>query len=96
MRIKKIIRNSISYVTLLFLIFGLTSCGSLEKAKEMADNAKEKYDEKVQENEEEKNENCIKNLEEKADYYYQSSDNGIHNALYYQICEYKGDRELQQ
>ena len=69
MRIKKIIRRSISYVTLLFLIFALTSCGSLKKAKEIADNAKEKYDEKVQENEEEKNENCIKILEEKADYY---------------------------
>ena len=54
MRIKKIIRISISYVTLLFLIFALTSCGSLKKAKEIADNAKEKYDEKVQENEEEK------------------------------------------
>ncbi len=53
----------------IFFVLGITSCGSLDKAKEMADTAKEKINEKVQEKKEEDNENCIKVLEEKADDY---------------------------
>ena len=53
MRLNKRIRRSIIFVTVLFLTLGLTSCGTFDKAKDMADTAKEKFDEKVEEKKEE-------------------------------------------
>ena len=44
-----IIKRIIIFVTVLFLTLGLTSCGTFDKAKDMADTAKEKFDEKVEE-----------------------------------------------
>ena len=42
-------KRIIIFVTVLFLTLGLASCGTFDKAKDMADTAKEKFDEKVEE-----------------------------------------------
>ena len=69
MRLYKGFRRSIIVLNVIFLALNLTACGSLEKAKELADTASKKIDEKMEEKEEEDNAKYTKILEEKADYY---------------------------